>query len=52
MCLKHLKAYQSMNRDYYLDGMDSFNQRNQEASPTKVYQERFTERKFIRIVYT
>ena len=37
MCLKHLEGSQSMDRDYYIDCMDSFNQRNQEASPTKVY---------------
>ena len=41
MCLKHLKASKSIDRDYYLDWMDSFNKRNQEASPAKVYQERF-----------
>ena len=37
MCLKNLKGSKSMDRDYYLYWMDSFNQRNQEASPTKVY---------------
>ena len=45
MYLKHLKASQSMDRDYYLDGMDSFYQRNPEATRTKGYKERFAKHK-------
>ena len=45
MYLKHLKASQSMDRDYYLDGMDSFYQRNPQATRTKGYLERFAKHK-------
>ena len=42
MCLKNLKASQSMDRDYYLDWMKYSNQRNQKASIAKVYEEWIT----------
>ena len=45
MNLNHLKASQSMDRDYYLDGMTSFYQRNPEATRTKGYLERCAKHK-------
>ena len=45
MCLKHLKASQSMDRDYYLDGMVSVYKRNPQATPTKGFIERFAKHK-------